>query len=268
VVVNRDGRRRAETTPNNANNGLGDNELFKKLALDLEVRMARNVWVRHPDAVAELRGQVRATKISGQELQLVGLTEIIRGWAAFQGRRFDFVRGDIRFIGGAKVDPALDIVAQYRLPQYTVDAVVGGTAQNPSLVLRSDPVLDQSDILALLVFGKTTKDLGRGEQLSLKQNALDVTSGFAAAKIGSAVAEAIGLDTLGFDLGDFDFSGGRIGYGRYIGRRTYVSLSQELAGERGQKATVEYQMSREWKVESSTTSEGTSGIDLIWHKRY
>ncbi len=268
VVVNRDGSRRAETTPNSANNGQGDDELFKKLALDLEVRMARNVWVRHPDAVAELRGQVRATKISGQELQLVGLTEIIRGWAAFQGRRFDFVRGDIRFIGGAKVDPALDIVAQYRLPQYTVDAVVGGTAQKPSLVLRSDPVLDQSDILALLVFGKTTKDLGRGEQLSLKQNALDVTSGFAAAKIGSAVAEAIGLDTLGFDLGDFDFSGGRIGYGRYIGRRTYVSLSQELAGERGQKATVEYQMSPEWKVESSTTSEGTSGIDLIWHKRY
>ena len=105
-------------------------------------------------------------------------------------------------------------MAQYRLPQYTVDAVVGGTAEKPTLVLRSDPALDQSDILALLVFGKTTKDLGRGEQLSLTQNALDITSGFAAAKIGSAVAEAIGLDKLGFDLGDFDFSGGRIGYGR------------------------------------------------------
>ena len=62
VVVNRDGSRRAETTPNNANNGLSDDELFKKLALDLDVRMPRNVWVRHPDAVAELRGQVRATK--------------------------------------------------------------------------------------------------------------------------------------------------------------------------------------------------------------
>ncbi|HET9915964.1 MAG TPA: translocation/assembly module TamB domain-containing protein, partial [Candidatus Binatia bacterium] len=268
VVVNRDGIRRAETTPNNANNGQGDAELFKKLALDLDVRMPRNVWVRHPDAVAELRGQVRATKISGQELQLVGLAEIVRGWAAFQGRRFDFVRGDIRFIGGAKVDPTLDIVAQHRLPQYTVDALVGGTAEKPSLVLRSDPALDQSDILALLVFGKTTKDLGRGEQLSLKQNALDISSGFAAAKIGSAVAEAIGLDALGFDLGDFDFSGGRIGYGRYIGRRTYVTLSQELAGERGQKASVEYQFSRDWKIESSTTSDGTSGIDVIWHKRY
>lgn len=267
-IVNRGGRERVDSTPRNANNGLGDTELFKKLVLDLDVRMPRNVWVRHPDAVAELRGQVRATKTSGQELQLVGLSEIVRGWAAFQGRRFEFIRGDIRFIGGAKVDPALDIVAQHRLPQYTVTAVVGGTAQNPSLVLRSDPALDQAEILSLLVFGKTTKDLGSGEQLSLKQSALDITSGFAAAKIGSAVAEAIGLDALGFELGDFDFSGGRVGYGRYIGRRTYLTFSQELAGERGQKATLEYQVSRDWKVESSTTSQGTSGVDVIWHKRY
>jgi translocation and assembly module TamB len=266
--VNRDGSPRAETTPNIANNGLGDYELFKMLALDLDVRMPRNVWVRHPDAVAELRGQLRATKKSGEELQLVGTTEIIRGWAAFQGRRFDSSRGEIRFIGGGKIDPVLDIVAQHRLPQYTVDAVVGGTAEKPSLVLRSDPPLEQSEILSLLVFGKTTKDLSQGQQASLQQKALDITSGFAAANFGSAVVEALGLDALGLDLGDFNFSGGRVGYGRYIGRQTYVTVGQELAGERGQKATVEYQLSSDWKVESSTTSEGTSGVDVIWHKRY
>jgi len=171
-------------------------------------------------------------------------------------------------IGDDKIDPELDILAQHRLPQYTVRAAVGGTAENPSLVLRSDPALDPAEILALLVFGKPIKDLNGSEQVSLEQSALDITSGFAAAKIGSAVAEAIGLDTFGFDLGDFDFNGGRIGYGRYINRRTYVTLSQELAVERGQKATVEYQLSRDWKIESSTTSKGTSGVDILWHKRY
>lgn len=268
VIVNRDGTPRAETVKKPADNGLNGGELFKKLWLDLDLRMPGNFWVRHPDAVAELRGQLRATKKSGEELQLVGASEIVRGWAAFQGRRFDTTRGEIRFIGGGKIDPALDIVAQHRLPQYTVDAVVGGTAEKPSLVLRSDPPLEQSEILSLLVFGKTSKDLSQGQQASLQQKALDITSGFAAANIGSAVAEALGLDALGFDLGDFNFSGGRVGYGRYIGRQTYVTVSQELAGERGQKASVEYQISRDWKVESSTTSEGTSGVDVIWHKRY
>ena len=143
-----------------------------------------------------------------------------------------------------------------------------GTAEKPSLVLRSDPALDQSDILALLVFGKPTKDLNRGEQNSLAQSALDVTGGFAAAQIGAAVARSLGLESLGIDPGDLDFSGGRIGYGRYLGERTYVTLSQELAGERGQKATLEYQIFNDWKIESSTTSKGASEIGIIWQKRY
>jgi len=266
TVVNRDGAERVVATTNNSNNGLSESELFKKLTLDLTLRMARNVQVKHPDASAELRGNIHATKRPGQDLQLTGRSEIIRGWAAFQGRRFDVVRGAIQFIGGGKIDPALDILAQHRLPQYTVDALVGGTIEKPSLALRSNPDLDQADILALLVFGKPTKDLNSNEQVSLKQNALDLTSGFAAASIGSAIAEAIGLDGLGF--GDINFNGGRVGFGRYLGQRTYVTVNQELAGERGQEASLEYQLAPDWKIGSTTTSDGASKVEIIWHKRY
>ena len=266
VVVNRDGTERVAARKDNSNNRLGETELFKKLTLDLTLRMPGNVRVRHPDASAELRGNIHATKKPGQQLQLTGSSEIIRGWAAFQGRRFEIVRGDIQFIGGGKIDPALDILAQHRLPQYTVDALVGGTVEKPSLALRSNPSLDQADILALLLFGKPSKDLNSTEQVSLKQNALDITTGFAAANIGSAIAEAIGLDGLGF--GDIGFNGGRVGFGRYIGRRTYVTVNQELAGERGQAVSVEYQLAPDWKIGSSTNSKGSSEAEIIWHKRY
>ncbi|MEO6163393.1 MAG: translocation/assembly module TamB domain-containing protein, partial [Candidatus Binatia bacterium] len=266
VVVNRDGSERVAPVKTNSNNGLGDSELFKALTVDLTLRMPSNVRVRHPDASAELRGNIHATKKPGQALQLIGNSEIIRGWAAFQGRRFDIVRGDIQFIGGGKIDPALDILAQHRLPQYTVEALVGGTVEKPSLALRSNPSLDQADILALLVFGKPTKDLNSSEQVSLKQNALDVTTGFAAANMGAVIAEALGLESLG--VGDINFTGGRVGLGRYLGRRTYVTVNQELAGERGQQASVEVQLAPDWKIGSSTTSTGSSEVEVIWHKRY
>jgi translocation and assembly module TamB len=222
--------------------------------------------VRHPNTVAELTGKVRATKKAGQSFQLVGTSEIIRGWAAFQGRRFNFERGEIRFVGGSKIDPNLDIVARHRLTGYTVDAVVGGTAASPTLLLRSDPSLDQADILSLLLFGKPTKDLNRSEENSLRENALEMASGFAAARIGSAVAEAIGLNSFG--LGEFDFDGGRVGFGRYIGSKTYVTAGQDLAGERGQEVRVEYQIAPDWKIGTSTTSKGASEAEIIWHKRY
>ena len=56
--------------------------------------------------------------------------------------------------------------------------------------------------------------------------------------------------------------------GRYIGRRTYVKVGQDLAGENGQKTTVEYDVAPDWKVGSSTTSKGSSDVEVIWHKRY
>jgi autotransporter translocation and assembly factor TamB len=266
VVISRKNAEQQAPTPNKSNGGATDSDLFKNLTLDLTVHVPRNFWVRHPDAAVEFRGNVHATKAPGQEPQLVGLIETIRGWAGFQGRRFDLVRGEIRFVGGGKIDPALDIEAQHRLPQYTVYASVGGTAEKPTLALRSDPTLDQADILALLIFGKPTKELSGGEQVSLKQSAADVASGFAAATIGSAVAEAIGLDSVGG--GDLSFDGGRVGYGRYVGERTYVTVGQDLSGEKGQEVTVQYQISRDWKIESSTASKGMSEVGIIWHRRY
>jgi autotransporter translocation and assembly factor TamB len=266
VVVSAAGAMKHGTTANNQNNGVGSSELIKNLAIDLRVIIPRNAWVRHPNAVAELSGNIHATKKPAQTLQLVGTSEIVRGWAAFQGRRFNFERGQIRFFGGGQIDPALDIVARHKLPQYTVDAVVGGTVSKPTLFLRSDPSLDQADILAVLLFGKPTKDLNKSEEASLERNAVDVAGGFAAAQIGSAVAEAIGLDRLG--LGEIDFKGGRVGLGRYIGDRTYVTAGQELAGERGQEVKVEYQIAPDWKIGTSTTSKGVSAVDLFWQQRY
>ena len=264
TVISREGGEGPASSPNRQENGVWTSDLFRSLALDVTVLTPGNVRVRHPDASAELRGNIHVTKNSRQDLQLAGRSEIIRGWAVFQGRRFEIVRGEIRFVGGGKINPALDILAQCRLPQYTVDAVVGGTLEKPSLLLRSSPSLDQADILAVLLFGKTSKDLNSSEQVSLKQNALDITSGFAAANIGAAIAEATGLN----DLGDIGFNGGRLGFGHYIGSRTYVTVNQETAGERGQEVAVEYQLTPDWKIGSTTASNGSSGVELIWHKRY
>ena len=89
---------------------------------------------------------------------------------------------------------------------------------------------------------------------------------FVAAKIASSVATALGLDSLGIDIREV--SSGQVGIGRYIGNRTYVSASQQLSGEHGNEVSLEYKIARDWKIGTSATSTGESGIDIIWHKRY
>jgi autotransporter translocation and assembly factor TamB len=95
-----------------------------------------------------------------------------------------------------------------------------------------------------------------------------MAGGFAAAKVANAVSEALGLDRLGLDLGEIDVSGGQVGFRRYIGNRTYVSVSQDLSGETGREVSIEYQIGPDWKITSSTSTTGVSGIGILWHKRY
>jgi autotransporter translocation and assembly factor TamB len=245
-----------------------ENELFKNARVDLSVVVPNQAWIRHSEANVELSGKLRAVKEAGKQITLLGTISVVRGWIGFQGRRFNLVRGSVEFRGDETLNPALDIVAQHRLQQYQVEVIVTGTLDKPVLTLRSDPVLEQADILALLIFGKPVNTLNRNEQNTLQQSAAEMAGGFAASKVAEAVSEALGLDRLGLDLGEIDAGGGQIGFGRYIGERTYVSISQDLSGEAGREVTIEYQIGPDWKITSSTSTTGSSGVGILWHKRY
>ena len=93
---------------------------------------------------------------------------------------------------------------------------------------------------------------------------MDITSSFAAAQIGRAVSNALGLESLGVDIRD----GSQVRFGHYIGGQTYVSASQEISGEHNREFRVEYQLTPQIKIDATTTVSGNNGVDIIWHKRY
>jgi translocation and assembly module TamB len=245
-----------------------DSELWRNSSMDIQVRIPNNLWVRHRNGNGELSGNLQVIKARGGNPTVKGLIETVRGWVGFQGRRFILSRGKIEFHGSEKINPSLDIVAEYRAGNYLISAVVKGTAEKPALTLASDPQLDQADILSVLLFNKPISSLKQSEQASLQQNAISITSGFAAATIGQAVSKALGLQELGVDIGDVDFSGGQVRFGKYVGRNTYVSFSQEVSGKHGREVAAEYQITSDWKFSVSSSTAGPDGADLIWQKRY
>jgi autotransporter translocation and assembly factor TamB len=230
-------------------NGEADSELWRNASLDIQIRIPNSLWVRHRNGNAELSGNLRVTKASGGNPTVTGLIETVRGWVGFQGRRFTLTRGRLEFPGSEKIDPSLDIVAEYRAGNYLISAVVKGTAEKPTLTLASDPQLDQADILSVLVFNKPLSSLEKSEQASLQQNAISITTGFAAAQIGQAVSQTLGLQELGVDI-------------------TNVSVSQDVSGKYGQEVSAEYRITSEWRFSVSASTVGPAGADLIWQKRY
>ncbi|HJY85079.1 MAG TPA: translocation/assembly module TamB domain-containing protein, partial [Candidatus Binatia bacterium] len=244
------------------------NDLYSHLALDLTVTIPRDTWVHLKEGTIELTGQLRAQKDPAAELLLVGAIETVRGWYEFYGRKFRLEQGNIVFTGATPIDPGLDVVARYTLPGYQVDVIVGGTAKTPTVTFRSEPQLEQADILSLLLFGKPANALSKGEKVSLQSQAMQAVVGSVAGELQQALSQKLGVDNLELDVGDSSGQS-KVGVGKYVAPGVFVSTSQQLGGEKpGQDVSIEYQLSDHWQLKASTTSRGNNGADILWKKRY
>ncbi len=241
---------------------------FNSLAMKISVLIHRNTWIRHPNAAAELEGSLDVEKEPGGPIRLAGEIRTVRGWIDYYNRQFTLKTGIFSFTGGRKIDPSLDIDAEYRVTNYIVDLMVGGTASKPTLQLKSQPDLPQADILSLILFGKTMDALGQGQQASLQQQATKMATGIAAQQLGQAVASSMGLQQLGITLSQASSGGPALGIGRYLGENTYVSASQSIGGSRGQKISIQYFLLPWLSITTSSAADGSHEIDLNLVKQY
>jgi translocation and assembly module TamB len=239
-----------------------ESDLLKQSRLDLHVIIGRNTWVKKDNSALELTGDLRVKKDRGEEnIGLVGSIRVEHGWIYLYGRRFNPQQGVVTFTGGNEIDPSLDVVLESRVAEYRVETIVKGTASKPELSFESDPHLEDADVLALLMFGRPIHELGDGEKTSLEQQAADFAAGYAASKVSQRLGDALGIQ-----ISEVDVSSGRLGIGRYLSPKTYVSIIQSLSGSR--EVNLDYYFTPSWTARASTDSEGENAVDLFWHKKY
>jgi translocation and assembly module TamB len=230
------------------------------VAIDVDIKIDRNNWIKTEEAQVELQGELQAKKPPGAPVDVVGTIHTVRGNVSVAGKRFDLVRGNIDFVGGAQIDPALDILAQNRVQKYLVSANITGPASKPDLRLSSIPSLEQADILSMVMFGRPVSQLGGSQQQNLQQQA----AAMAASKAGRAIADALGLE----DVGVTTTETGGVGVGRYVTQNIYVSASQETVDPRNRRGTVSYYLTPEININTSTSTGKGNQIELQWHKDY
>jgi autotransporter translocation and assembly factor TamB len=241
--------------------------LYQRLGLEVMVTVPRGTWIYLNDGTVEIQGKIEAQKVPGQEMRLVGAIEAVRGWYTYHGRKLRLQHGRMDFTGATPVDPALDVIAQHTVQDYQIDTVVGGTMRQPTLTLRSEPALEQADILSLLVFGRTTDALNGGEQTKLQSQVLQAAAGYLANDLRQSVAEALGIQNLELEVGQ-TLGQTRIGVGQYVTEDIYLSASQAIGDTASPEFTAEYNLGQHWQLQASETAKGGEAIDLFWHKRY
>jgi autotransporter translocation and assembly factor TamB len=127
-----------------------------------------------------------------------GRTRIDSGTLQYQNNTFTVKRGFIDFINPYTLESLLDIQSQTSIRNWTVFLDVSGPSNQLNLKLSSSPFLDDSDLLSLLIMGKTARtslSTTTGQTSSSQKMLADMLS----ASVGSDLKKISGLDILDVD---------------------------------------------------------------------
>jgi autotransporter translocation and assembly factor TamB len=229
------------------------------------------------DVLVTVGGDVQVQKMPGDVMRVRGDVNTVRGSYTFQGRRFEIQRdGRIRFTGTDEIDPLLDIEAQRLISGVDTFIRVRGTMRQPELSFRSNPPLEEGDILSLIIFNQPINELGEGQQASLAQRAGDLASGYLASGLARSIGSALNLDEFELKAVGENGAGPSVTIGQQVGRNLFFRVRQGFGDAQATELMLEYQIAEFLRLQATgaQTEEGSArirfnryeraGIDLIF----
>lgn len=265
---------------------------FANLVLDLTVHVPNNLVLRGSDirsnsgpALGDVNitvgGMLDVRKGRGKETNLIGSVNTVRGSYDFQRRRFAVRRdGRIEFHGLHPVDPELDLAADREVAGVVAHVEITGTARSPRLHLSSDPPMEETDILSLIVFNQPASQLGEGERISLGERAAVLAGSAVVGVITESLGRALNLSV--FMVETVSEAGGApmVTVGKQVGSRLFVRLRQLFGAQDVSDLLLEYELADYLRLQG-TVSEGQGlanrsftrrvergGLDVVLFLRY
>jgi translocation and assembly module TamB len=187
----------------------------------------------------------------------------------FLGRRFRLESSSLRFAGGSKIDPILDIRAVYQGPELRVMANLTGPISNPGLNLSSDPTVPEDEILARALFNKSAGELSAVEAVQLAAAVGELTATGGGPGALARLREAVGVDVLRF--GTTETTEGEqattVEAGRYLAEGLYLGVETSTFEESG-AVTVEYEVTKKIRLTTDLKQTGGKNIGVEYKRDY
>jgi translocation and assembly module TamB len=237
------------------------------VALDIAVRMPNRVYVTGQGLDSEWGGDLQVGGTAAAP-RINGTIDIRRGTIEVIGRTLTIRTGQIRFAGGRRINPLIDILAAYETSDAEARIGLRGPADDPQFVLESTPPRPRDEVLSLILFDKRTGELTTLEtvQLARALAALTGVGGGTQTGILDTVRQATGLDVLRFGQGG-EGGGPGVEAGTYLGDDIYVGVEQGIdAGDGG--VSVEVDLGAGFRVESKARRSGAGEVGVLWRRDY
>ncbi len=118
--------------------------------------------VTRADMTARLGG-VLSVKSKIASPQVLGEVEIIEGQVRVLQSQFELEEGKVSFVGGDYANPVLDLDARMDVTGGSIEMRISGTPTAPDIALSSTEYPDQTQILTILLTGRSPDDMSESQ---------------------------------------------------------------------------------------------------------
>jgi autotransporter translocation and assembly factor TamB len=234
--------------------------------LDLELMFPARVFVRGRGLDSEWAGNLMVTGEAARP-SVRGSLSIVRGRLELLDRRFNLSRESIINLDGTfPPDPFVDIKADYRHRDMTINVRVYGPAVQPEIELSSEPPMPQDEILAWVLFGRDLSSITPFQAITLVNAARALATGQTGPDMTGRIRDFIGVDDIDITR-DPEEGYTQFGLGKYVHEKVYIEVKKGTAPGTD-SVSVEVELTPRISLESSVESDSESGVGLFWKYDY
>ena len=184
--------------------------------LDIRISLPKKVDVRGRGLESEWRGDLQISG-STSDPAIVGSLEIKKGYFDFLDKRFVLELGELTFSGATPPNPTVALEARAEDDDFVTIIKLSGTANDPQLLLSSEPILPEDEILARLLFNRELSEIGPLEAGKLALAANRLRGGGGGFDAFGEIRNILKIDTL--DVVSDEEGESRVRAGQISGRR-------------------------------------------------
>ena len=247
--------------------GTGEPKALEGMDIDVTISIPNSFRIESERLNFEMEGNLRI-RHQGDRPIITGELKPTKGRLSFMGRYFEIQRGSVFFYGGDEMNPSFDLSLKARVTDVDIFIKLTGTALEPEVELTSNPSKSESDIMSLLLFGRSMNDLDGSQSNLLQQRTAEILMVFGSSKLEGEMSRRLGVDMFTFQQSTRNPNETALTVGKYISNKTMLKYEQGLENSANFLINLEYQLTRRFKIETFIDQNQETGLEINWSKEY
>ncbi len=221
------------------------NSILDNLSLDIKINSKKPLKYISKDTNIEFFNDLSILKKYNSDILVTGMSTVSKGYYQLEDNYFTLDESHIYFAGDPK-KPQLDIKANYKKDEYTIQIFISGTPDEPIVNFTAEPYLTQQEILSLILFDGTR----RGDGYTLLGGTF-----------AKGLMRSLGIDVDHLLLGSDENDNISFEIGQKISKKITV-IYQHQNGRDGVKARIEH--SKSFETDIVIQPPNSSSVEFLY----